>query len=66
MARPKGSGNIPSLDKIRANRNKLEKILLDKALAGDIDAIRTCIELLDKDDQKVDGDSSEEDEEDTS
>jgi hypothetical protein len=46
--RTKGQGNVPTLLKIRENRQRLEKILLDKALAGDVHAIRACIELLDR------------------
>lgn len=53
--RQAGTGNIPPLEKIRANRTKLEKMLLDKALAGDVDAIKACLELIDEGD-KVEGD----------
>lgn len=48
--RQKGVGNIPALEKIKANRQRLEKMLLDKALSGDVQAIKACIELLDSQD----------------
>lgn len=53
--REPGVPNKPALDKIRANRHKLEKILLDKALTGDVHAIKVCLELLD-DETAVEGD----------
>lgn len=46
--RQRGTTNIPALEKIRLNRHRLEKILLDKALSGDVAAIQACIELLDR------------------
>lgn len=64
--RAKGQGNIPALEKIRQNRHKLEKLLLDKALGGDVEAIKACIELLDKQDEGDDEGPPEEGEEDTS
>lgn len=51
--RQKGVGNVPPLDRIKANRAKLEKMLLDKALAGDVAAIQACLELLDARDDVV-------------
>ena len=45
--RQKGSPNISPLEKIKQNRHRLEKMLLDKALAGDVQAIQACLELLD-------------------
>lgn len=46
MARTKGSKNVTALEKIRANRDKLEKMLLDRAMAGDPVAIGECLKLL--------------------
>jgi len=44
--RQAGTKNVPPLDKIRANQSKLEKILLDRALAGDIQAIDVCLKRI--------------------
>lgn len=47
--RQKGTGNIEALQKIKQNKNRLEKMLLEKALTGDVEAIKACLELI-KDD----------------
>lgn len=44
--RARGTPNKPALEKIRANRDRFEKMLLEKALAGDVVAIKSCLELL--------------------
>ena len=49
--RQKGTGNVPPLEKIKANKHKLEKMLLDKALAGDVEAIKACLELVGDEDE---------------
>lgn len=46
--RSQGTGNKPALEKIRANKHRLEKLLLDKALTGDVQAIKACLELIDE------------------
>lgn len=44
--RQKGVGNTATLDKLRQHQSKLEKILLDRALAGDIQAIEVCLKRI--------------------
>ena len=46
MPRIKGSKNLTALDKIRANRDRLEKMLLERAMGGDPVAIGECLRLL--------------------
>lgn len=46
--RPRGAGNKPVLDKIRDNKAKLEKLLLDRALGGDIQAIEACLRRIEE------------------
>lgn len=48
--RQPGVANKPALERIRANRHRLEKMLLDKALTGDVHAIKACLELIDEGD----------------
>ena len=53
--RQKGTKNIPPLDRIKMNQTKLEKILLEKALGGDIQAIETCLRLIAEAEEKEGG-----------
>jgi len=41
--RPRGSPNKSVLDRMT---RKLERVLVDKAMSGDVEAIRTCFEIL--------------------
>jgi len=43
--RPKGSRNKSKLQNAGIQR-RLEKVLVEKALAGDIDAIKACFDIL--------------------
>lgn len=52
--RQKGTGNLPALERIKQNRPKLEKMLLEKALGGDVAAIKACIELIDAQEERTD------------
>ena len=57
--RQKGTPNKPPLQRIKENRGKLERLLLDKALAGDVDAIKACLELIDDQVEPGEGDDTE-------
>ena len=56
--RQKGTGNVPPLDRIKMNQTKLEKLLLEKALKGDIQAIETCLRLIAEAEAKEDGEEA--------
>lgn len=51
--RTKGTSNKDPLDKIRENQSRLEKILLDKALTGDVQAIEVCLRRIAEMDEKA-------------
>ena len=44
--RQAGTRNKPLLERIKANQSRLEKILLDRALAGDSQAIEACLRRI--------------------
>ena len=46
--RQRGTSNTPAIEHIRRNQGRLEKILLDRALAGDIQAIDVCLRRIDE------------------
>lgn len=44
--RQTGTRNMPALDRIKSNKARLEKLLLDQALAGDTQAIEACLRRI--------------------
>lgn len=50
--RQRGVGNLASLEKIKQHQSKLEKMLLDKALSGDVEAITSCLRLIAEQEEK--------------
>ena len=54
IGRQRGTPNKPPLMRIKENRGKLERLLLDKALAGDVEAIKACLELIDSEEENGD------------
>lgn len=47
----KGIPNRPVIERIKQSKAKLEKMLLEKALDGDVEAIKECLRILEKEGQ---------------